>query len=151
MNAALVPPAPSPPPLRAPSYRLTAPNSSTCARVLRELVCCLLKVSGHAGLLDDARLCVSEVVTNVHRHTRTRLVVVDVSLGAERVTVAVYDDAAHKLPVVAKPGPDIPCGRGLALVHHCSDGWGATQYGGPIPSTKAVWFHFDLRRRGAAP
>ncbi|MEK8144501.1 hypothetical protein NKH18_30335 [Streptomyces sp. M10(2022)] len=32
------------------------------------------------GLADDARLCVSEVVTNAHCHTRSRLIRVEVAV-----------------------------------------------------------------------
>ncbi|MEV0115529.1 ATP-binding protein [Streptomyces sp. NPDC050844] len=130
------------------SYRFAVPNEKASARILRELVLALLRTADLHSLCDDARLCTSEVVTNVHRHTRSRLVIADVSLGRERVTVNVYDDAPRTLPMPRDTQHDEPNGHGLTLVGYCSDGWGATQFGGLLPTSKAVWFQFDLRRRG---
>lgn len=145
---ALGPPATPPRPMPAVSFRLTAPNRAESAEALRELVCTLLSVAGLLPLIDDARLCTSEVVTNVHRHTRAPLINVDVSIGGEWVTVKVYDDAPRTPPVPREARLEDSGGRGLALVDGASDAWGSTQYGGLLPTFKAVWFSFDLRRRG---
>ncbi|MEL3944513.1 ATP-binding protein [Streptomyces sp. LNU-CPARS28] len=130
------------------SYRLAAPNEMTSAGVLRDLVCALLCTAGLASLIDDARLCTSEVVTNVHRHTQSDQVIAEVSLGHERVTINVYDDAPRALPMPRETQLMETNGNGLTLVDRFSDGWGVTQFGGLLPTSKAVWFQFDLRRRG---
>ncbi|MEV0443480.1 hypothetical protein AB0I84_24945 [Streptomyces spectabilis] len=67
------------------------------------------------------------------------------------MTVSVYDDAPLALPIPREARLDEPTGRGLPLVHYCSDGWGSAQHGGLEPTAKAVWFRFDLRRRGLGP
>lgn len=58
-------------PQRGERYRLIAPNTATAPRVARDFVGTLLRTTEHPGLVDDARLCVSEVVSNAHCHTRS--------------------------------------------------------------------------------
>ncbi|NEE44787.1 ATP-binding protein, partial [Streptomyces sp. SID8455] len=58
-------------PLGGESYRLTLPNTANTPKLARDFLTSLLRVSRHPGLVDDARLCVTELVTNAHRHTRT--------------------------------------------------------------------------------
>ncbi|MFE7131057.1 ATP-binding protein [Streptomyces sp. NPDC057638] len=141
----LLPPA-SPPPSRR--YRFAAPNQPPSAAILRDTVGAILRVLDLGVLLDDARLCTSETVTNVHRHTGADTVVVDVLLGPGRVTVRVHDDDPRALPELRPPGPGGVGGRGLHLVDDLSDRWGATRCGGVVPTGKIVWFAFDLASRG---
>lgn len=151
MNPPAASPSPTPPPtprLPALSYQLVAPNRAECAATLREMVCAVLRTAGLPPLIDDARVCTSEVVTNVYRHTRAPWIKVDVSLGHSRVTVNVHDDDPKSPPMPRGARLEEPGGRGLMLVDLLSDGWGTTRYGGLRPQSKAVWFSFDLRRRG---
>ncbi|MGW9303584.1 ATP-binding protein [Streptomyces cyaneofuscatus] len=55
-----------PNPLGGESYRLTLPNTAAAPRIARDFLTSLLGVSRHPGLVDDARLCVTELVTNAH-------------------------------------------------------------------------------------
>ncbi|MFD7069537.1 ATP-binding protein [Streptomyces sp. NPDC059913] len=138
---------PSPPgPPGSEIYRLTLPNTSGAAKVSRDFVASLLGVSrcgGLAGLVDDARLCVTEVVANAHRHTATALIQVHVAVGDERVTVAVADDDHWALPRCPEQrgGSCQPeGGRGLLLVERVAAAWGTRVLGEGVPYRKAVWF-----------
>ncbi|WP_435810348.1 ATP-binding protein [Streptomyces mirabilis] len=103
------PPRPRPSPARpgpAPletvsttSYRLSTANADTAAAALRDLVAALLRTTGHEALAESARLCTSEVVMNVYRHTCSRLIYVEVTIDAHRVTVYVHDDQPRDLPI----------------------------------------------------
>ncbi|WP_257132527.1 MULTISPECIES: hypothetical protein [unclassified Streptomyces] len=42
---------------------------ASARNLARHFVTSLLKVSRHLGLVDDARICVTELVTTAHRHT----------------------------------------------------------------------------------
>lgn len=94
-------------------------------------------------LRDDARLLISELVTNAIQHTRSRLpggtvtlVVVDLGTG---IRVEVIDEGSvRSVPVVRK---DISAthGRGLFLVQSLAADWG---YQGDGDST-TVWFRLD--------
>ncbi|MFE9410136.1 hypothetical protein ACFYN0_15260 [Streptomyces sp. NPDC006704] len=106
---ASTPPAP-PESVPTRTHRLTTANRATAAAELRAVVAALVRVAGHAPLVDSARLCTSELVTNVHRHT----------------------------------------GAGLVHVEELTDAWGATYYGGPRPTSKAVWFRMVRGGRGAS-
>lgn len=130
------------------SYRLTVPNSAHAPRLARDFVSTLLQVSGYTALVDDARLCVSELVTNAHRHTRTRLIRVDAVVNRKQATVYVCDSNPWCLPVpgTGEAGAVQEDGQGLRLVESVARAWGLTIYGGCAPAYKAVWF--TLARRG---
>ncbi|MFE2373957.1 ATP-binding protein [Streptomyces sp. NPDC059398] len=139
-------PVPRPPlPQRGVSYRLVAPNSPTAPGIVRDFLGTLLRATGHAGLVEDGRLCVSEVVTNVYCHTRSPLVRVDVTVNRNRVTVYVTDDDPASLPWRGYP-EHMPCaehGRGLVLVEALAARWGTRANGEPVPESKSVWFTLE--------
>ncbi|MFI6083770.1 ATP-binding protein [Streptomyces sp. NPDC051217] len=132
------------------SYRLVVPNTAHAPRLAREFVSALLDVSGYTPLVDDARVCVTELVTNAHRHTRTRLIRVDAVVNRKQATVYVRDDNPWALPAPGEAGAGVvqEGGQGLRLVESLARAWGLTIYGGRSPSYKAVWF--NLARHGAA-
>ncbi|WP_329386710.1 ATP-binding protein [Streptomyces sp. NBC_01716] len=130
------------------SYRLVVPNTAHAPRLAREFVSALLDVSGYATLVDDARICVSELVTNAHRHTRTRQIRVEAVVSRKRATVYVCDSNPWALPVPGEAQDVSEHGQGLRLVESIARGWGLTIYGGCSPSYKAVWF--SLARHGVA-
>ncbi|MFG2722930.1 ATP-binding protein [Streptomyces sp. NPDC048416] len=149
----LTAPTPHAPPEIGPArtHRLTTANRRTAAAEMRAIVAALLQVAGHGSLVDSARLCTSELVTNVHRHTESRLVHVEVVLGEDEVTVRVYDDQPHPLPVpTGADSAHRECGRGLLLVDGLADAWGTSYYGAPRATTKAVWFRMVRGGRGAS-
>ncbi|MEV5924577.1 ATP-binding protein [Micrococcus luteus] len=129
-------------PLGGESYRLTLPSTANAARIARDFVGSLLRVSRHLSLVDDARLCVSEVVTNAHRHTRTSLIRVQVAVNRKRVTVSVADEeaCAGNAFSALRAGPEQGGGRGLLLVESLALAWGTNTLDGCLPGHKAVWF-----------
>ncbi|MHC3819664.1 ATP-binding protein [Streptomyces sp. DT9] len=140
MTPVTVPPPPaSYLPQRGERYRLVAPNSPTAPRVARDFVGTLLRATEHPGLVDDARLCVSEVVSNAHCHTRSARIRVDVTVNRRQVMVYVTDDEPGRLP---RPGvaPHAESGRGLVIVESLTDRWGTTTRGGRVRNAKTVWF-----------
>ncbi|MCX5161780.1 ATP-binding protein [Streptomyces sp. NBC_00264] len=144
---------PAPPgPQGGELYRLALPNTSSAAKLSRDFIASLLTVSRHCGLVDDARLCVTEVVTNAHRHTRTPLIRVRVIVQRKLVTVSVADDdhwALPEPPAFRDLRGEQEGGRGLLLVERLASAWGMTVLGGCFPYRKAVWF--TLTRAGSAP
>ncbi|MGQ7750978.1 ATP-binding protein [Streptomyces sp. NBC_01005] len=147
---------PAPPgPQGGELYRLALPNTSSAAKLSRDFIASLLTVSRHRGLVDDARLCVTELVTNAHRHTRTPLIRVGVTVQRKQVTVSVADDDHWALPEppafreVREGVCEQEGGRGLLLVERLALAWGMTVLGGCLPYRKAVWF--TLARTGSAP
>ncbi|MFD4765039.1 ATP-binding protein [Streptomyces niveus] len=145
-----MPPAtPTPHHHRGESYRLTVPSSAYAPRLAREFVGALLQVSGYAPLVDDARLCVSELVTNAHRHTRTRRIRVEAVVNRKLATVYVCDNNPWDLPAPGEGGAVQEGGQGLRLVESLARDWGATVYGGREPAYKAVWFSLARQRLGA--
>ncbi|MGW2087860.1 ATP-binding protein [Streptomyces sp. NPDC001880] len=132
-------------------YRLAPPNTSCAAKLSRDFIASLLTVSRHRGLVDDARLCVTEIVTNADRHTRTSLIRVHVTVQRKQVTVSVADDDHWALPEppAFREVREQEGGRGLLLVERLAFAWGMTVLGGCFPYRKAVWF--TLGRSGSAP
>ncbi|MFD9867633.1 ATP-binding protein [Streptomyces niveus] len=142
-------PLPPPPPPGGETYRLAVPNTASAPRIARGFLGTLLHVSRHDALADDARLCVTELVTNAHRHTRTRLIGVTVAVNRKRIAVYVSDDMPWSLPVpnTTPTEHELGCGQGVFLLDRVAETWGSTIYGGLSPSHKAVWF--TLARAGA--
>ncbi|MFJ2115761.1 ATP-binding protein [Streptomyces sp. NPDC087850] len=143
---ALAPSVP-PPPRGGDTYGLSLPNTPAAPKVARDFVTSLLGLKErHAVLLDEARLCTTEVVTNAHRHTRTPLIRMAVTVDREQVTVSVADDNPWVLPVPGVPGggggvgEELESGQGLFLVATLARAWGATVCGGCSPGHKNVWF-----------
>lgn len=100
-------------PQRGEGYRLALPNSAVAAKIVRDFVGTLLRSGTHPGLADDARLCVSELVSNVYCHTASELVRVEVMVDQHQVAVHVTDDGPGPLPKPAAR-PEGEGGRGLS-------------------------------------
>jgi anti-sigma regulatory factor (Ser/Thr protein kinase) len=90
------------------------------------------------GLCEDAVLLVSELATNVVRHTRSARFLYGVGLvdGCLRLEVHDQHRTAGGLPCHA-PGPDDEGGRGLLLVQQLADAWGVDR--SPLTGGNAVW------------
>lgn len=137
-------------PLGGESYRLTLPNTANAPKLARDFLTSLLRVSRHPGLVDDARLCVTELVTNAHCHTRTPLIRIHVAVNRKRVTVAVTDDggpAGAALARTLRADDEQEHGRGLVLVESLALAWGTGSGGERHPGRTVVWF--TLGRPGA--
>lgn len=83
--------------------------------------------------LDDALVCVSELVTNALRAQCTSLSL-SVELLATALHIGVSDDAPG-VPAVQHPGATDPHGRGLLIISALSERWGVR----PRPKGKQVW------------
>ncbi|MFI9063047.1 ATP-binding protein [Streptomyces sp. NPDC053429] len=145
MTTSALPPAP--PPELGVSYRFVAPRAATTPKIIRDLVAVLVVAFGHEAIVEQLRLCVSEVVTNAYNHTRTNLITVDVSLGSDNVTVWVNDDRPQWLPRVPSAAPPWRAehGRGLFLLSRLADRWDVGPNGA---GTKR--FGFSIGYEGAA-
>lgn len=85
-----------------------------------------------------AVLLVSELATNVIRHAATPFsVYAQLRPSTVRVEVA---DGSRAPPVVQRPGPETPTGRGMMLVSRLAANWGTA----PLPNGKVVWFELPL-------
>ncbi|MGC5343189.1 ATP-binding protein [Streptomyces sp. DT171] len=131
-------------PQRGARYRLVVPNTSVAPRIVRDFLGLLLRSTGHPTLADDARLCVSEVVTNAHRHTRSPLIRVGVVVTRRQVTVYVTDDEPGALPArrggEAVGAVEDEGGRGLFLLSGLAARWGVSSHSGGALAVKTVWF-----------
>lgn len=94
-----------------------------------------LDAMGMEELADRATLAVTELVTNVLLHTRSRATVT-VLARADGARVSVHDDA--DLPPVRGVLDELAMsGRGLVMVEQLSQQWGVTRIPG---AGKEVWF-----------
>lgn len=103
-------------------------------RAARRFVEDVLRDWGHDGLaVNDARLLVSELVTNAVLHTRSPFSV-SVASGPSKLRLAVHDRTTA-LPMPGERPSDARTGRGLRIVAAVADDWGvATTSDG-----KTVW------------
>ena len=139
-------------PARARMATLQLCATPGSAKAARDFTAAVLCTWGLAGVLPDARLVVSELVTNALRHGMAaarlpapctprpgppiglRLLRHPTGLRCE------VTDPSDILPTCLAPGGDAEIGRGLCLVAALSQQWGAT----PLPTGgKCVWA--DLR------
>ena len=94
-----------------------------------------------AGVGEDLRLLVSELVTNSILHAGLEpadLVTLTVTLQYGAVTVEVHDPGCGFVPPKGLPEPDVLSGRGLYLVSRLARRWGTVRNGG-----MRVWFELD--------
>lgn len=136
-------------PIGGEVYRLILPNTAAAPRLARDFVASLLVVSRHTGLVDDARICVTELVTNAHRHTRTPRIRVEAAVNRKQVTITVTDEDGPLTGALSplRASPEKEHGRGLALVEHLALAWGTDSGGPQHPGRTLVWF--TLGRPGA--
>ena len=96
------------------------------------------------SLVSDARLLVSELVTNSVRHgeaARSGEVGFHVAVAAEVMRIEVSDAGAGFEPVARTVGQDEGSGWGLFLVEQLADRWGVERNG-----PTRVWFELGPGR-----
>ncbi|MGW1077802.1 ATP-binding protein [Streptomyces sp. NPDC002537] len=123
------------------TYHLSAPAAPTTARVAREFVAAALEAGERAALVENALVCVSDLVTNVVRHARVDTLSVEVALCGDRVVVSVLDGDHGRRPRrrTARAGQED--GRGLMLVRRLSAASGVTLVWDELNVVgKCVWF-----------
>ncbi|MER7047843.1 ATP-binding protein [Streptomyces jumonjinensis] len=137
-------PSTNPAPFRGARLVIEIPSDPAVARKARDWLAAPLR-SEHPGLTDDVLLCLSEVVTNAHRHTSTPVITIDALLDETYVDVRVHDDRADALPEPAGLQLADEGGRGLLLLDACADAWGVAFPRGRRPYGKTVWFRLAVR------
>ncbi len=131
-----------------PEYSLRIPSHATSPRIARDFVASVLHTQRLGDLVDDATLCVSELVTNACLHsaveTGAGLRLIASSAG---VRGTVYDEDVA-LPVLSE-GCDSESGRGLWIIDSLTAGrWGAERCGWRTgrrdEGGKGVWFELGV-------
>jgi anti-sigma regulatory factor (Ser/Thr protein kinase) len=121
----------------AHDYSLFAPADATAPKVCRDFVRAVLLTLDRESLVMPATLCTSELVTNVHLHTKGTAMI-RLQLTPARLRVSVYDESRDP-PVTPTAGLTACWGPGLALVAEVADVWGvAGERAGRF--AKGVWF-----------
>ncbi|MEU4210825.1 ATP-binding protein [Streptomyces sp. NPDC026206] len=122
-------------------YQLAAPAVVTTPRIARDFVTAVLSAADRGRLIDDARVCVSDAVTNVVLHARVPVLAVEMAVHGDRVIVAVRDDDPARRPYRREARADEESGRGLMLVRSLSCESGVTLvWDGLKVIGKRVWF-----------
>ncbi|MFF3128361.1 ATP-binding protein [Streptomyces sp. NPDC057908] len=126
-----------------PAYTETMLCRPESARKARMLLTLALSAWDLGELLDDAKLVVSEFVSNSAKHTGCRSIRVTVTrLGPDRVRVAVIDKSMTK-PAPRTAAADDENGRGLTVIAALTETTGTDTFGWG----KRTWA--DLRVPGA--
>ncbi|MFI1969412.1 ATP-binding protein [Streptomyces cinnamoneus] len=127
-------------------YELAAPVSVTTPRLARQFVTGALEATGHPALIDDARVCVSDAVTNVVQHARVAALSVEVTVCAAHAVIGVRDGDVRRRPYLRQAGAGDERGRGLVLVRGLSyDSGVSLVWDGLELIGKRVWF--ELREQ----
>jgi len=99
---------------------------------------------GQTGVIDEAELIVSELLTNALLTHCTR-VVLDLCIDDERIRVEVFDDAPGR-PTLLRAAVDDERGRGIAIVAELSSDWGVQ----PVEHGKKVWAELLIHDDGTS-
>ncbi|WP_409238362.1 ATP-binding protein [Streptomyces sp. PA5.6] len=89
---------------------------------VRERVRRLLAHHRDEDLLDAALVIVTELLTNVHKHTAERRAELDLAPSADELKIVVGDLSEAK-PVLQQCDEDAVSGRGMALIDALADRW----------------------------
>lgn len=112
---------------------------------MRRIVAAHLRHWGRGALVDRVGLCLTEMLTNVGRHTGSLacvLILEDTGAGV-RLTVS---DTSRQVPVLRAPDWLAESGRGMHLVAATAD-----QFGSAVtPDGKDVWVTFGVSAEAAA-
>jgi hypothetical protein len=103
-----------------------------------------LTAQGREGVVPDARLIVSELVTNALVHAGTAFTVT-IDVGQDAVVLRVADGSAVP-PVLGTLGVEEPGGRGLGIVAALAGAWGVTTEPG---GGKSVWASIPTNDAGS--
>lgn len=136
--------------LKLDLWFIAAAHSAAAARGTLEV----LAEQVDSGFLHDARLLVTELLTNSVRHAGVgseSAIGLALRLTPDRLTVAISDPGPGFRPEVVEPDLDQESGRGLFIVEQLADRWGVGDSpldppgrNGPASTGTVVWF--QLRR-----
>ncbi|WP_329119600.1 ATP-binding protein [Streptomyces sp. NBC_01465] len=130
---------------RVHTYSLFTPGDASAPKVCRDFVGSVLLARELAHLVAAATLCTSELVTNVHLHTKGEAMV-RMLVRPWRVRVSVFDESSA-LPVPRQAGALECYGLGLGVVAATADLWGVVQDRGGRHA-KGVWFELGASAGG---
>jgi anti-sigma regulatory factor (Ser/Thr protein kinase) len=106
-------------------YSLHIPNDPRAVTICRRTLRLILTMHGLIRLVDTAELLATELVSNAVCHTKGPAALrVRWSAGVLRIGAWDASPEPPEPPEVSKQLADLERGRGLALVHACSDLWG---------------------------
>ncbi len=109
---------------------------------LRRIMRLQLAMWGLDDVVDEAQLCVSELVANVITHVGTGTpATLAVSMKGTHLRIEVHDPDTRALPILRDAGTDSEEGRGMALVNAISDRWGVLLH----PDRKVTWCELTTR------
>ncbi|KPI29138.1 hypothetical protein OV320_4394 [Actinobacteria bacterium OV320] len=92
---------------------------------LRRIMRLHLGIWGLPEVVDDAQLCMSELVSNVITHVGPGTpATLAVSMNGVRLRIEVHDPDARALPTLLDANVEALSGRGMALVDAVADRWG---------------------------
>jgi hypothetical protein len=95
-----------------------------------------LRSWGLHTVVDEAQLCVSELVANVINHVGSSTpATLAVSMRGTRLRIEVYDPDTRSLPTLTDTGCDAEAGRGMALIEAIAVRWGVELHA----DRKATW------------
>ena len=121
---------------------LLIPSDRAPAQARAEVAAWLHAGSADAALIADARLLVSELVTNCISHARLdgdQALQLTMSLNATTLHVTLHDSGTADTVNRRTPGPERRGGYGLDLVERLSSAWGVER----DPHGTTVWFDLD--------
>lgn len=136
------------------SYALHLPYDPRAARIARRTLRAVLIEYDLRELIDSAELLASELVSNAYRHAEGPSGLRLRALGGGRLRMSVWDTNPQIpppfdrrpgpgpfRPVVVPPDGDGESGRGLFLVSHYADDWGARPLGDDLvgQNGKLLW------------
>lgn len=116
-------------------FRFTADDPATARRYVHTTLVDL----HHDGVVDDAELLVSELVTNAIVHGGVPSPAIVVSCDDDTVRIDVRDASPVPLVRSAKVDLTVPGGFGLGIVDTIAARWGV-EHG---ERGKSVWFELD--------
>ena len=118
--------------------RITLPAQPASAALARDFIRSIYPEAA-GERLEDALLCVTELVANVALHTRSSHCTVAVSGRPDEMTIEVWDDTAE-LPVIEPASLVAEHGRGMRIVDALADAWGIRAR---PDDGKAVWLRLN--------
>ncbi len=124
----------------------TLPADPEAPWAARRFVVETLSGWGLGCVVDDAELLVSEVVSNVVRHTGSAATTVRVTTGEDEddLCISVTDEEPGATVELRDPGTVDLGGLGLRLVDSLSAEWGVQQ----SDAEKQVWFRLPVHASG---
>lgn len=109
---------------------------------LRRLLRLHLELWGLREVVDEAQLCLSELVSNVITHVGPGTPgTLAVSMSGTHLRIEVHDPDTRALPTLMAAEADAERGRGMALVDAVADRWGVQLHDG----RKVTWCELETR------